>query len=198
MGLSPTGVLHHVLLRRRSSHPSSSTAANGEGRSHPPPIDRSARRLPSRRMPTPPILSSSSNRGPLGYLGRKADGRVPMEFKGDIPGFEAQCLREVRDSLGHVGRRDLSPFRDLLGVELEGSYPDTAVVVTYRYKASYKAVDEELQERLPSGRTTRSSRSLTKAVGGVIRASATSSCGSSSRTTRGHRPRIHSRLGARP
>ncbi len=35
MGLSPTGVLHHVLLRRRSSHPSSSTAANGEGRSHP-------------------------------------------------------------------------------------------------------------------------------------------------------------------
>jgi hypothetical protein len=44
-----------------------------------------------------------------------------MEFKGDIPGFEAQCLREVRDSLEHVGR-DLSPFRDLLGVELAGSF----------------------------------------------------------------------------
>jgi hypothetical protein len=68
-----------------------------------------------------------------------------MEFKGDILGFEAQCLREVRDGLGHVDRRDLSPFRDLLGVELEGRYPDTAVVVTYRYKASYNALDEDLQ-----------------------------------------------------
>jgi hypothetical protein len=43
----------------------------------------------------------------------------------------------------------LEPFRTLVAVDLEGTYPDTAVVVTYRYKAEYKPIPEDLLARFP-------------------------------------------------
>jgi hypothetical protein len=72
-----------------------------------------------------------------------------MKFEGDIPVFEAACLDEIRESLEHYDRDDWSPFRTLVGVELEGKYPDTAVVVTYRYKSEYKAILEDLRADFP-------------------------------------------------
>jgi len=43
----------------------------------------------------------------------------------------------------------LSPFRTLVAVELEGAYPDTAVVVKYRYKPEYKPTPEDLRTTFP-------------------------------------------------
>jgi hypothetical protein len=59
-----------------------------------------------------------------------------MKFEGDIPAFEAACLKEIRESLEQFDRDGWSLFRTRVGVELEGRYPDTAVVMTYRYKRS--------------------------------------------------------------
>jgi hypothetical protein len=74
-----------------------------------------------------------------------------MKFEGDIAAFEAACLKEIRESLERYGRADFdwSPFRTLVGVELEGTYPDTAVVVTYRYKPEYKPITEDLRATFP-------------------------------------------------
>jgi hypothetical protein len=70
-----------------------------------------------------------------------------MKFEGDIPAFEAACLKEVRESLESCDRAEYecSPFRKLIALELEGTYPDTAVVLTYRYKAKYKPTAEDLR-----------------------------------------------------
>lgn len=68
-----------------------------------------------------------------------------MKFEGDIAAFEAACLDEIREKLERCDHRGLSPFRTLVAVELEGMYPDTAVVVTYRYKAEYKPIEEDLR-----------------------------------------------------
>jgi hypothetical protein len=93
MRLSPTGVLPPRPPEARSSHPSSSTAANGEGRSHPPPTERFARRLPPRRIPTrsqePLLLFSTS---------RKCSARSGMEgirFRAQVqyPSPLSQCVR---------------------------------------------------------------------------------------------------------
>jgi hypothetical protein len=67
-----------------------------------------------------------------------------MKFEGDVAAFEAACLNEIRDSLEQCDRRGLS-FRTLVAVELEGTYPDTAVVVTYRYKAENEPIPEDLR-----------------------------------------------------
>jgi hypothetical protein len=70
-----------------------------------------------------------------------------MKFEGDIAAFEAACLKEIRESLERYDRADFdwSPFRTLVAVELEGTYPDTAVVVTYRYKPEYKPIPEDVR-----------------------------------------------------
>lgn len=68
-----------------------------------------------------------------------------MKFQGDVPAFEVTCLEEIRASLERCDRRGLSPFWTLVAVDLEGTYPDTAVVVTYRYKAEYAPTQEDLQ-----------------------------------------------------
>ncbi|HEY3212304.1 MAG TPA: hypothetical protein VGL16_03745 [Actinomycetota bacterium] len=74
-----------------------------------------------------------------------------MKFEGDIAAFEAACLKEIRESLERCERADYdcSPFRTLVAVELEGTYPDTAVVVTYRYKPRYDPKQEELRAPFP-------------------------------------------------
>jgi hypothetical protein len=74
-----------------------------------------------------------------------------VKFEGDVAAFEAACLKEIRESLEHYDRADFdwSPFRTLVAVELEGTYPDTTVVVTYRYKAEYKPVPEDLRASFP-------------------------------------------------
>jgi hypothetical protein len=69
-----------------------------------------------------------------------------VKFQGDVPAFEAACLEEIPASLEHCDRRGLSPFRTLVAVELEGTYPDSAVVVTYRYKAEYEPTREDARE----------------------------------------------------
>jgi hypothetical protein len=70
-----------------------------------------------------------------------------VKFEGDIAAFEAACLRGIRESLERYDRDGWSPFRTLVGVELEGTYPDTAVVVTYRYKPEYKPIPDDLRAR---------------------------------------------------
>jgi hypothetical protein len=74
-----------------------------------------------------------------------------MKFDGDIAAFEAACLKEIRESLESMDRADyeFSPFRTLVAVALEGTYPDTAVVVTYRYKAKYKPIAQDLRAIWP-------------------------------------------------
>lgn len=72
-----------------------------------------------------------------------------VRFEGDVPAFEAACLDEVRESLERYDRDDWSPFRTLVSVELEGAHPDTAVVVTYRYKPEYKPASEDLRNSFP-------------------------------------------------
>lgn len=72
-----------------------------------------------------------------------------MKFEGDVPAFEAACLEEIRASLERCNRDDLSPFRTLVAVELEGTYPDTAVVATYRYKAQYGPTQEDMRQSFP-------------------------------------------------
>jgi hypothetical protein len=76
----------------------------------------------------------------------------PRKFEGDIAAFEAAYLKEIRESLERYGRAhfDWSPFRTLVGVELEGTYPDTAVVVTYRYKPEHKPIAEDLRATFPN------------------------------------------------
>jgi len=72
-----------------------------------------------------------------------------MKFEGDIPAFEAACFKEIRESLEAKDRDGWSPLRTLVRVELEGTYPDTAVVVAYRYKPRYDPSQEELREGFP-------------------------------------------------
>jgi hypothetical protein len=74
-----------------------------------------------------------------------------VQFEGDIAAFEAACLKDIRESLEVCDRAgyDCSPFRTLVSVELEGAYPDTAVVVTYRYKPQYKRIPEDLRAGFP-------------------------------------------------
>lgn len=52
------------------------------------------------------------------------------------------CLKEIRESLERYDRAhfDWSPFRTLVAVELEGTYPDTVVLVAYRYKPEHKPI----------------------------------------------------------
>jgi hypothetical protein len=74
-----------------------------------------------------------------------------VQFEGDIAAFEAACLKDIRESLEDCDRTgyDCSPFRTLVSVELEGAYPDTAVVVTYRYKPQYKQIPGDLRASFP-------------------------------------------------
>jgi hypothetical protein len=74
-----------------------------------------------------------------------------VKFEGDIAAFEAACLKEIRESLERCegADYDCSPFRNLVGVELEGTYPDTAVVVTYCCKPRYDPKQEELRANFP-------------------------------------------------
>lgn len=72
-----------------------------------------------------------------------------VKFEGDVAAFEAACLKEIRGSLERCERIGLSPFRTLVAVELEGAYPDTAVVVKYRYKPEYKPTPEDLRTTFP-------------------------------------------------
>lgn len=72
-----------------------------------------------------------------------------VKFEGDVAAFEAACLKEIRETLERCDLTGLSPFRTLVAVELEGAYPETAVVVKYRYKPEYKPVPEDLRTTFP-------------------------------------------------
>jgi len=74
-----------------------------------------------------------------------------VKFEGDVAAFEAACFEETRESLERCDRADYdcSPFRTLVAVELEETYPDTAVVVTYRYKPTYKPIPGDLRASFP-------------------------------------------------
>ena len=74
-----------------------------------------------------------------------------MRFEGDVAAFEAACLRDIRESLERCDRAEYecSPFRTLVAVELEGTFPDTAIVVKYRYKPRYDPKQEELRATFP-------------------------------------------------
>lgn len=79
---------------------------------------------------------------------RDADTHA-VKFEGDATAFEAACLEEVRESLERYDRDGWSPFRTLLAVELDGTYPDTAVIVSYLNKAEYKPIRERFAQQLP-------------------------------------------------
>jgi hypothetical protein len=74
-----------------------------------------------------------------------------MKFEGDVAAFEAACLNDIRESLERCDRADYdcSTFRTLFAVELEGTFPDTAIVVRYRYKPRYDPKQEELRATFP-------------------------------------------------
>jgi hypothetical protein len=72
-----------------------------------------------------------------------------MKFEGDVAAFEAACLDEIRESLERYDPRGLSPFRTLVGVELEGTYPDTAVVVTLPLQTRVQVDTRRPAHRLP-------------------------------------------------
>ena len=74
-----------------------------------------------------------------------------MKFEGDVAAFEAACLKDIRESLERCDHADYdcSPFRTLVAVELEGTFPDTAIVVKYRYRPRYDPKQEELRATFP-------------------------------------------------
>lgn len=78
-----------------------------------------------------------------------------MKFEGGHRGIEGACLKDIRESLERWDRAvyECSPFRTVVGVDLGRTYPDTAVVLTYRYKPRYDPRQEERYgQAFPSGR----------------------------------------------
>jgi hypothetical protein len=74
-----------------------------------------------------------------------------VQFEGDIAAFDPACIKGIRESLEDcdLAGNDCTPFRTLVAVELEGTYPDTAIVVTYRYKAAVHADTGDLRAIWP-------------------------------------------------